>query len=209
MLVTVKGKQVDVGDALRGHVEAELVNAVSKYFANPLESQVVLTLEAHLFRADVSVHVVRAIVVQGQGQAGDARTACDSAIERVAKRLRRYKRRLRDHHKSDGEVMEVAAYVLAASGEPEEAEYEGPDTANGAAPAIVAELTTEIATLSVSDAVMRLDLMDEPALLFRHAGHGGLNLVYRRADGNIGWVDPQAQGSASKDGRPVRSSAKK
>src|SRR3954469_10710035 len=87
MLVTVKGKQVDVGDALRGHVEAELVNAVSKYFANPLESQVVLTREAHLFRADVTVHVGRGIIVQGQGQASDARLACDGAIDRVAKRL--------------------------------------------------------------------------------------------------------------------------
>lgn len=218
MLVTVKGKQVDVGDALRGHVETELVNAVSKYFANPLESQIVLTREAHLFRADVTVHVRRGIIVQGQGQAQDAKLACDGAIERVAKRLRRYKRRLRDHHKQGGEVMEaqggevmeVPAYVLAASSEQDEAEaaLEG-DTANGASPAIVAELTAEIATLSVSDAVMRLDLMDEPALLFRHAGHGGLNLVYRRPDGNIGWVDPPAQGSGSKDPQTVRRSTKK
>ena len=203
MLVTVKGKQVDVGDALRGHVEAELVNAVSKYFANPLESQVVLTREAHLFRADVTVHVGRGIIVQGQGQAQDAKLACDGAIERVAKRLRRYKRRLRDHHKTGAEVQEAPAYVLAAASD--EAE-EAPEI-NGAAPAIIAELTAKIATLSVSDAVMRLDLMDEPALLFRHAGHGGLNLVYRRPDGNIGWVDPPAQGSSgSKDRKRFASS---
>jgi len=208
MLVTVKGKQVDVGDALRGHVETELVNAVSKYFANPLESQVVLTREAHLFRADVTVHAGRGIVVQGQAQASDAHLACDGAIERVAKRLRRYKRRLRDHHKPGGEVMEVPAYVLAPAPE-EEADSEAADTPNGASPAIVAELTAEIATLSVSDAVMRLDLMDEPALLFRHAGHGGLNLVYRRHDGNIGWVDPPAQGSGSTDRGSVRSAARK
>ena len=196
MLVTVKGKQVDVGDALRGHVESELVNAVGKYFANPQESQVVLTREAHLFRADVTVHVGRGIIVQGQGQAPDAHTACDDAIGHVAKRLRRYKRRLRDHHKPGGEVQQAPAYVLAAASEQDEPE-EAP--LNGGAPAIIAELTTEIATLSVSDAVMRLDLMDEPALLFRHAGHGGLNLVYRRPDGNIGWVDPPTQGSGSKD----------
>jgi ribosomal subunit interface protein len=207
MLVTVKGKQVDVGDALRGHVETELVNAVSKYFANPQESQVVLTREAHLFRADVTVHVGRGIIVQGQGQAQDARLACDGAIDRVAKRLRRYKRRLRDHHKAGGEVTEAPAYVLAASGWQDEAEPAEGDSANGEAPAIVAEITAEIATLSVSDAVMRLDLMDEPALLFRHAGHGGLNLVYRRPDGNIGWVDPPAQGSGSKDRSAARRSA--
>ena len=203
MLVTVKGKQVDVGDALRGHVETELVNVVSKYFANPLESQIVLTREGHQFRADVTVHVGRGIMVQGQGQAQDARTACDGAIERVAKRLRRYKRRLRDHHKPGAEVQEAPAYVLAATSESEESD--GEHTTNGAAPAIIAELTAEIATLSVSDAVMRLDLMDEPALLFRHAGHGWLNLVYRRPDGNIGWVDPPAQRSGSND--RVRSDA--
>jgi ribosomal subunit interface protein len=208
MLVTVKGKQVDVGDALRGHVEAELVNAVSKYFTNPLESQIVLTREAHLFRADVTVHVGRGMIVQGQGQASDARVACDGAIDRVAKRLRRHKRRLRDHHKHGGEVIEAAAYVLAATADTDEAES-AEDTPNGTSPAIVAELTAEIATLSVSDAVMRLDLMDEPALLFRHAGHGGLNLVYRRTDGNIGWVDPQAQGNGSKGRAPARGSTKK
>jgi hypothetical protein len=105
-------------------------------------------------------------------------------------------------------VIEAAAYVLAAAADTDEAES-AEDTPNGASPAIVAELTAEIATLSVSDAVMRLDLMDEPALLFRHAGHGGLNLVYRRTDGNIGWVDPQAQGNGSKGRAPARGSTKK
>src|SRR5581483_8315410 len=118
----------------RGHVETELVNAVSKYFANPLESQVVLTCEAHLFRADVTVHAGRGIVVQGQGQASDARLACDGAIERVAKRLRRCKRRLRDHHKPGGEVMEVPAYVLAPATE-EEPDSEAAGNPNGSSPA--------------------------------------------------------------------------
>src|SRR5215470_5664942 len=98
MHVTVKGKQLEVGEALRGHVESALTAAVSKYFSNPLESQIVFTREAHLFRADVSVHVGRSILVQSQALAADAYAAGDAAIEHVAKRLRRYKRRLRDHH---------------------------------------------------------------------------------------------------------------
>ena len=110
MLVTVKGKQLDVGDALRGHVETALAAAVGKYFGNALESHVVMTREAHLFRADVSVHVGRDILVQGQGSAVEAYAAADQAIERVAKRLRRYKRRLRDHHNRDkGEILPAQA----------------------------------------------------------------------------------------------------
>jgi ribosomal subunit interface protein len=211
MLVTVKGKQIDVGDALRGHVEAELTNAVSKYFANPLDSQVVLTREAHQFRADVTVRVGRGILVQGQALAGDARTACNGAIEHVAKRLRRHKRRLRDHHKAKTEFLDVPAYVLAPPDQPEVdegEEAEGAEGGEGAQPMIIAEMTAALATLSVSDAVMRLDLMDEPALLFRHAGHGGINLVYRRPDGNIGWVDPQAQGTAMADRKAALSPRK-
>lgn len=197
MHITVKGKQIEVGDALRGHVEAALTAAVGKYFSNPLDSQVVFTREAHLFRADVSVHVGRSILVQGQGRADDPYAAGDAAIEHVAKRLRRYKRRLRDHHKdSKGDVLPAQAYVLAA--EPEDATDD--DAASHGQPMVVAEMTTEILALTVGEAVMRLDLGDLPALLFRHAGHGGLNLVYRRPDGNIGWIDPlgndAAQGSS-------------
>src|SRR5260221_1509938 len=100
MHVTVRGKQVDVGESLRRHFETELTATVEKYFANPQECQVVLTREAHLFRADISVHVGRGILVQGQAAAADAYVAADAAVEHIAKRLRRYKRRLRDHHKA-------------------------------------------------------------------------------------------------------------
>lgn len=191
MQITVKGKQIDVGDALRAHIDEKLDGAVSKYFANPLEAQVVLVKDAHLYKADISVHVSRNILVQGQGSATDPYAAADMAIEHVAKRVRRYKRRLKDHHKNAGESQQAAAYVLAP--EPEE------EAENGAGqPVVIAEMTTEIATLAVSDAVMRMDLSDAPALLFRHAGHGGLNLVYRRQDGNIGWIDPQGNAPTGK-----------
>jgi ribosomal subunit interface protein len=193
MLITVKGKQLDVGDALRGHIETSLRVNVEKYFANALESHVVLTREAHLFRADVSVHVGRGILVQGQASDADAYVASDTAIQHVTKRLRRYKRRLRDHHKDKVDAIPAQAYVIAQHDDEEQEDHA---IVNGAAqPMIVAEMTTEIPTLSVSDAVMRLDLGDLPALLFKHAGHGGINLIYRRADGHIGWIDPQGNGN--------------
>jgi ribosomal subunit interface protein len=203
MHITVKGKQIEVGDALRGHVEVALTAAVGKYFSNPLDSQVVFTREAHLFRADVSVHVGRSILVQGQARADDPYAAGDAAIEHVAKRLRRYKRRLRDHHKdSKGDVLSAQAYVLAA--EPEDATDD--DATIRSQPMVVAEMTTEILALTVGEAVMRLDLGDLPALLFRHAGHGGLNLVYRRPDGNIGWIDPQGNDAAQEASPPALTS---
>lgn len=191
MLITVKGKQLDVGEALRGHIETSLRGNVEKYFANALESHIVLTREAHLFRADVSVHVGRGILVQGQASDGDAYIASDTAIQHVTKRLRRYKRRLRDHHKDKVDTAPALAYVIAPHIDDDD-EGDAHVDANGSAqPMIVAEMATEIPTLSVSDAVMRLDLGDLTALLFMHAGHGGLNLIYRRADGHIGWIDPQ------------------
>jgi len=207
MHVTVKGKQIEVGDALRDHVESALIASVSKYFSNPLESQIVFTREAHLFRADVSVHVGRSILVQGQGLAADAYAAGDAAIEHVAKRLRRHKRRLRDHHKehdSKVEALTAQAYVLAAEADDDAAPADG---STDDRPVVIAEMTTEILTLSVGEAVMRLDLGDQPALMFRHAGHGGLNLVYRRSDGNIGWIDPQL--NAAMPAPPKRSDSRK
>lgn len=188
MQVTVTGKQLDVGDALRSRCESHLAAAVNKYFSNPLEAQVVVTREAHLFRADISVHVGRAIQVRGQSAAADAYAAVDQAVEHVAKRLRRFKRRLNDHHRTPVEALPT--YVIAEPAEETDTEHEVP-AADGTRPVIIAEMTTEIATLAVNEAVLRLDLGGLPAMLFRNAGHGGLNLVYRRPDGNIGWIDPQ------------------
>jgi len=206
MHITVKGKQLEVGEALRGHMESALAAAVSKYFSNPLESQIVFTREAHLFRADVSVHVGRSILVQGQALAADAYVAGDAAIEHVAKRLRRYKRRLRDHHKepertrdqerATADALTAQSYVLAADSDA------NADAGASDEPVVVAEMTTDILTLTVGEAVMRLDLGVEPALLFRHAGHGDLNLVYRRSDGNIGWIDPHGNRAAAAAATP-------
>ena len=190
MQLSVKGKQIDVGDALRTHVETRLNEAVSKYFSQGLDAHVTFSREAHMFRADIMVHAGRGITLQSNALASEPYPAFDMAAERMAKRLRRHKKRLVDlHHepKADEAVL-AQAYVL--HGEDHE------DSANDN-PVVVAEMTTPIETLSVSEAVMRLDLGDLSALMFHNRGHGGLNMIYRRPDGHIGWVDP-ANGQAKK-----------
>jgi len=184
MNITIKGKQMDVGDALRTYVDENLGLTVSKYFDRALDANVVFSREAHNFRADLSVHAGRGVTMQGRADAADAHAAFDSALGRIAKQLRRYKRRLQDHQKQPyGEVMS-AQYSIIQSVETEEEESLDHQ------PTIVADMPHEIATLTVSEAVMRLDLADAPAMMFRNRANGGLNVVYRRADGNVGWIDP-------------------
>jgi len=186
MNLTVKGKQLDVGDALRGHVAESLAAVLGKYFSNPVEATVILSREAHLYRAQLSVHVGRGILLQSQANADQPYAAFDSAADKLAKRLRRYKRRLRDHHRAEIEEQRARHYVLAP--EPDEAEELA--EVDGT-PVVVAEMVSGIPTLTVGEAVMRLELADESAIMFRNRAHGGLNMVYRRRDGNVGWVDPK------------------
>jgi ribosomal subunit interface protein len=185
MDISVKGKNLDVGDSLRSRVLDQLSAAVSKYFSRALDANVTLSREAHQFRVDISVHPVRGVVVQSHAASEDAYGAFESALERITKQIRRYKRRITNHHQRRGaeETLPAQQYVLAAEAEDEELPEE-------AQPAIIAELPTRIATLTVSEAVMRMDLADAPAMMFRNRANGGLNVVYRRADGNIGWIDP-------------------
>jgi ribosomal subunit interface protein len=195
MKITVSGKQTDVSDALRVHVEEGLRLAVEKYFDHAIEANVTFSREGHLVRADASVHVGKGITVQGRGEADDHNKAFDAAATHIGKQLRRYKRRLRDHHAAaparEFDSVYASNYVLAP--EPEEE----PEPAAGDNPAIVAETQTELPVLSAGEAVMRMDLEGSAALMFRNRAHGGLNMVYRRSDGNIGWVDPQ--GNAGPD----------
>ncbi len=185
MDLMVKGKGLDVGEALRQHIETELMGQVGKYFSRAHDAVVGIAREAHQFRVDISVHPLSGVSVQGRAVAADAYAAFDSALERIAKQLRRYKRRLNDHsrRRPGEEATPAQQYVIAAESEEDELPADGQ-------PAIIAELATEIATLSVGEAVMRMDLADAPALMFRNRAHGGLNVVYRRTDGNIGWIDP-------------------
>ena len=193
MQLTVIGKQIDVGDALRTHVGDSLETISAKYFENAIDANVVLSRQAHLYRADIALHPSRNVLMQSNAEAADPYVAFDLAADRMAKRLRRYKRRLRDYNKGRdqaGEASQTAqAYVLDAGSD---GAGDGDGEAEvGDQPLVVAEMTTEIESLTVSDAVMRLDLGGLPALLFRNSAHGGLNMVYRRQDGNVGWVDPQ------------------
>ena len=185
MEISVIGKNLNVGDALREHVETNLKADVKKYFDRALHSTVTFSREAHRFRSDISVHAGRGLVMQGGGSADDPHTAFDGALERIAKQLRRYKRRLRDHHKSreTEDLVPVQQYVLAPEADEE--------VAAEAQPIVIAEMTAEIDTLTVSEAVMRMDLADSSVMMFRNRAHGGLNVVYRRQDGNIGWIDPR------------------
>jgi ribosomal subunit interface protein len=185
MDISIKGKNLNVGAALRGHVEDHLSNTVSKYFMRALDANVVFTREGRLSRANISVHPgPRGMVVQGGSESNDPYAAFDGALERISKQLRRYKRRLADHHKGHfPDILPALQYVTQPAPEAEEVDTEGQ-------PAIVAEMPVEIATLSVSEAVMRMDLADMPVNMFRSSASGRLNVVYHRADGNIGWIDP-------------------
>ena len=196
MQFTVTGKQMNVGDSLRQHIESHVQASVGKYFGSGIEAHAVLQREAHLYCCDLSVHVGRGILIQAREKEADPYLAADRAAERIATRMRRYKRRLKDHHQNGAGLkattVETASYAILAP-EPEEAaepvETGGVDPEFGR-PAVIAELTTPIPTLTVGEAVMRLDLAQSPAMMFRNSGHGGLNVVYRRDDGNIGWIDP-------------------
>jgi ribosomal subunit interface protein len=203
MQLTVTGKQVDIGEALRRHVEASLDAILGKYFGGAIEAHVVVTKEAHLTRAEISIRVGRGgIVVNAHAAASEPYAGFDAAADRVAKQLRRYKRRLRDHHartrEPSGAAERAVDYVLAPIVEDAESEESGAGAEeselgedSGGAPAVIAEMSTELPHLTVGEAAMRMDLADASVLLFRNRSHGELNLVYRRADGNIGWIDPE------------------
>lgn len=194
MNLTVKGKNIDVGDSLRSHIAENLERMFDKYFSNPIEASVTLSKQSHIFTAQLSVHVGRGILLQSEAGADQAYAAYDLAAEHMAKRLRRYKRRLRDHHRDVADSYRAAQFILAPESGDEEIEHA---VINGdASPAIIAEMQTDIPTLTVGEAVMRLDLSDTKAMMFHNRAHGGLNMVYRRNDGNIGWVDPELKESA-------------
>lgn len=185
MELTVKGKHLDVGDSLREHVREQLTHTAQKYFREPIEATVIFSKEKnHLFSANISIHVGGGILLQTHHEANDPYPAFDVAAKLVGKRLSRYKDKLRDHHKYEAPDELTATYTTLHS------DKEASDSEAGSA--VIAEMETQIQTLAVADAVMRLELGGFPAMLFRNPKHGGLNMVYRRKDGNVGWVDPPA-----------------
>lgn len=196
MELSVKGKQLDAGSAWREHVEAGLPGTVSKYFDNAQDANVTLSKDGPGFRVDIVVHIGKRIMVQSHGKSDNAYGAFDQASANLGKRLRRYKRRLRDHHRTRDDKFEslpALQYVLAGEQEAESVTEE-PDQ-----PVVVAEMETIIETLSVGEAVMRMDLASLPAMMFRNRAHGGLNMVYLKEDGQIGWVDPRGNRTGNGD----------
>ncbi len=192
----MNGKHIDIGESLRTYVNDKLVSGVFKYFDRPVDSQVTFSRDGHEFRADCSVHLATGITLQAHSKATEIYASFDSAIDRLEKRLRRYKRRLKDHHSARKEpvpMVEAPAYVIAAQKD----EAEEPKDLS---PAIIAEETATVRTLSVGEAVMEMELSDVPVVLFKNAKNNGINLVYRRPDGHIGWIDvaDMAQKNAEK-----------
>ena len=185
----VSGKNLDVGDALRGRVNARIAQAVDKYFDGGYSGHVTVAREGFGFRTECAIHLDSKVTLHAEGHAADAYASADQAALRVEKRLRRYHRRLKDHHpeRLDGRgAVDAASYVIAAP------EHESDAELDGFTPVIIAESTTRLKQMPVSDAVMELDMTGAPVLVFRHAAHGGINVVYRRADGHLGWIDPAA-----------------
>lgn len=197
MRIQVAGRHMDVGEALRTRIESELTGGVGKYFNRATDAVVTVAKNGAKngasIEVDCTVHLASGISLQVEGQGGDAHSAFGDAMEKLEKRVRRYKRRLRNHHadnKSPLPAESASAYVLAPSSEDNEAGEDAPAEAEPP-PLVIAETKVAVRTMTVSTAVMQLDLSESPALLFRNAAHGGLNLVYRRADGNVGWIDPE------------------
>jgi ribosomal subunit interface protein len=198
MQLSVQGKQIDVGDALRDHIRDRLTRTLDKFFGDAIDVKVTLSRNAHLYRALISANVRRGVHMEAQGEADLPYPAFDMACDHLAKRLRRHKGRLRHHHKeiANRETLSAQQYIL--SGDLEDLDQDGPDdeAVGQDQPVVVAEMATDILSLTVSEAVMHLDLAGHPALMFRNSAHGGLNMIYRRQDGNIGWVDPRGNRSS-------------
>jgi ribosomal subunit interface protein len=189
MDIRIAGHQLETGEALKLHVDNRLGGIVGKYFSKALSANVTFGRAPHdHFGCDIIMHVMQGLVLKGSSAAQDARTAFDGAAEKIEKQLRRYMRRLQDRHAQTAHALreEEAAYTVFDAGNAE-AEVPPPD-----APAIVAEMRTDIPESSVSDAVMLMDLRNTPALLFKNSGTGAHNMVYRRHDGTIGWVEPKS-----------------
>jgi ribosomal subunit interface protein len=192
MEITVSGKQVELSDALRTRVSDHLDVIATKYFDHALEAQVTFGRARSFFTCDINVHAGRGLVLRGEGEAADANGAFDDAAEHIAKRLRRYRRRVNEHARdvANRDRPEAARqYVLRQEDAATAAAGNG-GAAISTYATVVAEQVTEISLLSVGEAVMRMDLADQPVLMFRNSTTGELNVVYRRSDGNIGWIDP-------------------
>ncbi len=196
MSIQITGKNVEVGDAYQTYVGDKIRTLLQKYVSRDLKGHVRLEKERGVFKTNCSIRLSSGLLLESHGEGGDAYASADSAVERLETRMRKYKQRLKSHDagrangaRADG--IDARDYVVS-TGE------DGAEIAEGDNPLIIAETQRSVMQLSVSEAVMHLDLTEAPFLMFRNAGSGGINLVYRRGDGNIGWIDaelPKEQGT--------------
>lgn len=186
MALRVSGKNLDIGEALRSQVEARMATAMTKYFEGGYKGHVTVTRDGGGFRTDCVLHLPTGMTLEASGAAGDAYASFDQTAERIEKRLRRYKKRLREHApgRNGRETALQAPYAVFETPTDEAVQEEGYH------PVVIAETTKPLHRFSVSDAVMQLDLTGVPALVFIHASTSRVNVVYRRSDGAIGWIDP-------------------
>jgi len=187
MKYQISGKQIDIGEALQTHVRDELGAVVQKYAERPTDAQVVFSKNAHEYVCEAVVHLSTGLTAQAKSHATEIYAAFDECANKMEKQLRRYKRRLKDHHKERPNPVEVlggASYILASEEGHDDSEPESLQ------PMIIAEMETRIPTISVGEAVMQMELAHAPVLMFRNEKTNGVNVVYRRDDGNIGWIDP-------------------
>jgi ribosomal subunit interface protein len=188
MRYQISGKQIDIGEALQTHVETELGEVMEKYSQRPTDAYVVFSRDAHNLVCEATVHLSSGLTAQAKGRATDVYAAFDACCERMDKQLRRYKRRLKDHHRdriAPVEFADAPSYILAAD------EGSDGDEPESLQPMIVAEMETRIPSISVGEAVMQMELGHSDVLVFRNERHGRINVVHRREDGNIGWIDPE------------------
>jgi ribosomal subunit interface protein len=188
MRYQISGKQIDIGEALTTHVKSEIGELVEKYAQRPTEVSVVFSRVAHEYVCEAVIHLSTGLTAQAKGHASEIYPAFESCREKMDKQMRRYKRRLRSHRIDRTEPVEFgegSSYILAPSEEVEDAE------ATSLQPIVIAEMETKIPSITVGEAVMQLELAGQKLLVFRNEGHGGVNVVYRREDGNIGWIDPR------------------
>ena len=190
MRYQISGKQIDIGEALQSHVQTQLNDVSGKYAGRPTDANVIFSRSAHEYVCEATIHLSTGLNASAKAHAIEIYAAFEACSEKLEKQLRRYKRRLKDHHRDRAEPVELfgaSSYILASEEQSEDAEPESLQ------PIIVAEMETQIPSLSVGEAVMQMELAGAPVLIFRNEGKSGLNVVYRRDDGNIGWIDPRAQ----------------
>lgn len=184
MSISISGKHIDIGESLSNHIKASVDNVAKKHFGELIDANVTVTKESHNFFTEVALHVSKNFIVRARAEDSDPYRSLDLSCEKLEKRVSKYKSRLRDRKRHVDDEIPALKYVVSAT-----EEDKGEDT-----PLVIAEMASAVPTLTVGEAVMRMDLSDYPVLMFKNAKHGNLNVVYKRPDGHIGWIDPTIKG---------------